>query len=73
MTDHFHTRRALHAFKKVFRTSGIKVEIGGAKNEIFDATNWWTCDSGISSIVLETIKYPIYIFWKTEPKIIRND
>ena len=73
VTDHFHTRRALHAFKKAFRKSGIKVEVGAAKNEIFDATNWWTCDSGISSIVLETIKYPIYVFWKTEPKIIRNN
>ena len=73
VTDHFHSRRALHAFKKVFRKSGIKVEVGAANNDIFDATNWWTSDRGISSIILETIKYPIYVFWKTEPKIIRND
>ncbi len=73
VTDHFHTRRALYAFEKVFDKSGIEVQVGAANNEIFDATNWWTSDIGISSFVLETIKYPIYLFWSEEPKLVRND
>ena len=73
VTDHFHTRRALYAFEKVFDKSGIEIQVGAAANEIFDATNWWTSDKGISSLVLETIKFPIYFFWPEEPKIVRND
>jgi len=73
VTDHFHTRRALYAFEKVFDKSGIEVQVGYANNEIFDATNWWTSDVGISSFVLETIKYPIYLFWSEEPELVRND
>jgi len=57
----------------VFDKSGIEVQVGYANNEIFDATNWWTSDVGISSFVLETIKYPIYLFWSEEPELVRND
>ena len=36
VTDSFHTRRALYAFKKVFQGSNIKVEASAATNEIFN-------------------------------------
>jgi len=73
VTDGFHTRRALLAFEKVFDESEIEVQVAAAPNEIFAATNWWQSDRGISAFVLETIKYPVYLFWSEEPKIVRND
>ena len=73
VTDGFHTRRALLAFEKVFDDSGVEVQAAAVPNDVFDATNWWTSDRGISSFVLETIKYPVYFFWSEEPTVVRND
>jgi len=73
VTDGFHTRRALLAFEKVFDRSGIEVQVAAASNEVFDSGNWWTSDRGISAFVLETIKFPVYLFWSREPTIVRND
>ena len=73
LTDGFHTRRALLAFEKVFDDSGITVQVTAVPNDVFNSTNWWTSDRGISAFVLETIKYPVYFFWSEEPKVVRND
>ena len=73
VTDGYHTRRALLAFEKVFDESGIEVQAAAVPNDVFNATNWWTSDRGISAYVLETIKYPVYLFWSEELKIVRND
>ena len=72
VTDGFHTRRALLAFEKVFDRSGIDVQVAAASNEVFDSGNWWTSDRGIAAFVLETIKFPVYLFWSREPTIVRN-
>ncbi len=73
VTDEFHTRRASYAFEKIFHGSGIGVEVAGAPNEIFSDDDWWRSDRGISSYVLETIKFPVYFFWDREPTVVRND
>lgn len=73
VTDEFHTRRACYAFEKIFDGSGIEVETAGASNEVFSDDNWWQSDRGISSYVLETIKFPVYLFWDQEPTVVRND
>ena len=73
LTDGFHTRRALLAFEKIFDESGIEVQVASVPNDVFNSTNWWTSDRGISAFVLETIKYPVYFFWSEEPKVVRND
>ena len=72
VTDNFHTRRALHAFKKVFQGSGIEIQASGAANDIFSSENWWKSDRGILSYFSETIKFPIYFFWSTEPDLVAN-
>ncbi|MBP52596.1 MAG: hypothetical protein CMI27_05570 [Opitutae bacterium] len=72
VTDEFHTRRALLAFEKVFNGSGIKVEAAGAVNEVFDASNWWKTDFGILCFLGESVKYPIYLLWDEEPKLVGN-
>jgi uncharacterized SAM-binding protein YcdF (DUF218 family) len=73
VTDEFHTRRAHYAFEKIFSGSGIDVEVAGAMNDVFSDDDWWESDSGISCYILETIKFPIYLFWDYEPTIVRND
>lgn len=73
VTDEFHTRRALLAFEKIFTGSGIQVEVAGAVNEVFDSSNWWKSDYGILCFLGETVKYPVYLLWDQEPKIVRND
>jgi hypothetical protein len=73
VTDEFHTRRAHYAFKKIFSGSGIDVEVAGAMNDVFSDDDWWESDSGISCYVLETIKFPVYLFWDHEPTVVRND
>jgi uncharacterized SAM-binding protein YcdF (DUF218 family) len=73
VTDEFHTRRARYAFEKIFEDSGIEVEVAGAPNEVFSDDDWWQSDSGISCYVLETIKFPVYLFWDHEPTVVRNN
>ena len=73
VTDEFHTRRSLLAFQKVFEGSGIEVEVAGAPNEVFGMDDWWKSDRGILAYFGETIKYPIYLLWDHEPKLVSND
>jgi hypothetical protein len=73
VTDEFHTRRSLLAFKKVFEGSEVEVQVAGAPNEVFGVDDWWKSDRGILAYFGETIKYPIYLLWDHEPKLVSND
>ena len=73
VTDEFHTRRAHYAFQKIFEGSGVKVEVAGAPNELFSIEDWWKSDRGIMAYFGETIKFPVYFFSNSEPKLVRND
>lgn len=73
VTDGFHTRRALYAFKKVFHGSNIKLEASAATNEIFNENNWWQSDVGISAYILEPIKFLVYMLSNQNVSFIRND
>ena len=73
VTDSFHTRRALYAFKKVFQGSGVNVEASAAPNEIYSEENWWRSDKGISAYLLEPIKFAVYLLSSKNVLYIRND
>ena len=73
VTDSFHTRRALYAFKKVFQGSDIRVESSAALNEIYSEENWWRSDKGISAYLLEPIKLAVYMLSKKNVTFIKND
>ncbi|MBT7650391.1 MAG: YdcF family protein [Opitutae bacterium] len=73
VTDEFHTKRAHFAFQKIFEDSGVKVEVAGAPNEIFSIEDWWKSDRGIMAYFGETVKFPVYFFFTSEPKLVRND
>lgn len=72
VTDEFHSRRALYAFNKVFRGNNIKIEVSAARNEVFNSTNWWHSDIGISAYILEPIKFFVYLFQDENVSFIRN-
>ena len=73
VTDSFHTRRAIHAFEKIFLRTKIKIEISPAKNKIYNESNWWKSDQGISAYILESIKYPVYYFSTRNSSLIENN
>ncbi len=73
VTDAFHTRRAYHAFQTVFAGTAIRLEMSAAQNDIYDESNWWTSDKGISAYILESIKYPVYLLSSRNVTFIRND
>jgi len=72
VTDDFHTRRALHAFTKVFKGTNIVVQAEGAANDFFSERNWWKSDWGLTAYVLEGIKYSLYLVTSQNIPIIKN-
>ena len=72
VTDSFHTRRALYAFRKVFGEHSIELEMAAAPNEYFDETNWWKSEIGIVSYFWEGIKFPLYLFTHKNASIVKN-
>ena len=73
VTDEFHTHRAHYAFKKIFQDSEVEVDVAGAPNEVFSVDNWWRSDRGIMAYLGETIKFPIYMLWDSEPEMVENN
>ena len=72
VTDSFHTRRALYAFRKVFQGSNINVEASAALNEVFSEEDWWRSDKGISAYILEPIKFAVYMLSSKNVSFIKN-
>lgn len=72
VTDAFHSRRALYAFKKIFSNQSIKLEASAASNELFNEKNWWHSDVGISAYVLEPIKFAVYLFSNKNAPFVKN-
>ena len=63
VTDSFHTRRAKYAIDKVFKiyNCNVIVQIAGAKNQIYDETNWWKTERGLNAYISEIFKYVFYL------------
>jgi uncharacterized SAM-binding protein YcdF (DUF218 family) len=73
VTDAFHTRRALYAFKKIFQGSSIKIEAAAAFNEAHREENWWRSDRGIAAYLLEPIKFAVYLLSDQNVSFVKND
>ena len=73
VTDAFHTRRALYAFKKIFQDSNIKIEAAAALNEVYSVEDWWRSDLGISAYLLEPIKFAVYLLSDQNISFVKND
>ncbi len=63
VTDSFHTSRAHYAFSKIFAQQGVmaKIEMAAAPNQIFNESNWWKTEKGLTNYILEPLKYLIYL------------
>jgi hypothetical protein len=72
VTDYFHTRRALYAFRKVFQNSGITIEAMGAPNAVFDEQNWWQSDAGLKAYFLEPMLLCVYLFTSANVEFLEN-
>ncbi len=73
VTDAFHTRRALYAFKKIFQDSSIKIEAAAALNEVYSVEDWWRSDRGIAAYLLEPIKFAVYLLSDQNVSFVKND
>ena len=76
VTDTFHTARAQYAFRKVLDQNGhedLKMEMSAAPNDIFDESNWWKSESGMSAYIIEPFKYLFYLFNNSNTTIIQED
>ena len=73
VTDAFHTRRALYAFKKIFQGSSIKIEAAAAFNEVHSEENWWRSDRGIAAYLLEPIKFAVYLLSDQNISFVKNN
>jgi len=64
VTDRYHTRRTLYAFEKIRKKlkSHTVLSISGASNRIYDESNWWHTEAGISHFFLEPLKLLVYAF-----------
>lgn len=72
VTDEFHTRRSLYAFRKVFKGSGVSIEAMGAPNAVFNAGNWWRSDTGLKAYLLEPMLLAIYLVTNSNISVVEN-
>ena len=74
VTDAFHTRRALYAFKKVFKLQDVdvKLESAAAYNNVYFENNWWKTEKGLRAYIIEPIKFFFYIFNSRNLKSIED-
>lgn len=76
VTDSFHTARAYYAFRKILDLNGFKnvqLQMSAAPNNVFNEENWYTTELGVSSYVLEPIKYIFYIFHNTNTNLVKDN
>lgn len=76
VTDAFHTARSHYAFRKVLDQNGYEdliVEMSAAPNNIHNETNWWKSEAGMSSYILEPIKYLFYIFNNSNTTLVTEN
>jgi len=61
VTDSFHSRRARYAFEKIFDDTNVTFEVASATNRIYNESNWYKTEAGLSSYISEGFKFIIYI------------
>jgi len=72
VTDDFHSRRALYAFRKVFRHSRVRIEAMGAPNAVFNEGNWWCSDMGLKAYLLEPVLLLVYLLTDSNVPFLEN-
>ena len=75
VTDASHTARSLYAFKKIFKQYkiNVKLEIAAAENLVFNETDWWKHEAGLTTYYLESLKFIVYLFHDTNLPFIKPE
>jgi uncharacterized SAM-binding protein YcdF (DUF218 family) len=63
VTDAFHSYRVNYLFNKVLKDNGlayIRLEVAAAPNDVFDESNWFQTELGLTEYFKETVKVPMY-------------
>jgi uncharacterized SAM-binding protein YcdF (DUF218 family) len=61
VTDPFHMRRALWAFRGVWQAAGLTVLASPAEESKYNLANWWRDPSKATRVIQEYVKYPYYL------------
>jgi uncharacterized SAM-binding protein YcdF (DUF218 family) len=61
VTDPFHMRRALWAFRGVWQPAGLSVIASPAEDSKYNLTEWWRDPNKARRLIQEYVKYPYYL------------
>ncbi len=61
VTDPFHMRRALWAFRGVWQPAGLSVIASPAESSKYNLTEWWRDPNKATRLIQEYVKYPYYL------------
>jgi uncharacterized SAM-binding protein YcdF (DUF218 family) len=61
VTDPFHMRRALYAFRGVWQPAGLVVIASPAEESKYNLTAWWRDPNKATRVIQEYVKYPYYL------------
>ena len=76
VTDSFHTARAHYAFRKILDLNGfekLQLEMSAAPNALFNETNWWRSEQGLSAYILEPVKFLFYLFHTSNTTLVTEN
>jgi len=60
VTDAFHTRRAIWAFRKVIRNDAVELSCVATRYTLDIASQWWRSEYGLVQVVVEYLKFLHY-------------
>jgi uncharacterized SAM-binding protein YcdF (DUF218 family) len=61
VTSFYHTRRTKWVCRRVLPESALQIQVISAPVEWFQANNWWHSGVGVVAVLLENIKFALYV------------
>lgn len=61
VTDPFHMRRALLAFRGAWQPAGLELIASPAENSKYTVSGWWRDPNKATRVIQEYVKYPYYL------------
>ncbi len=62
VTTAYHTRRAGWTFNRIWSPLGLGFSVHASSDPRFDADRWWVSERAAKAVVLEYMKFGVYIF-----------
>ena len=61
VTDPFHTRRAVMAFRSVWQPAGLEILASPADGSKHTVEHWWRDPNRATKVIQEYVKFPYYV------------